>query len=85
MPDQSRLITSVYIDFDLLALAFQADTLSGRDFVSFAFARASSFSASPIASLIESIFANFVFKSTATRLRFFGPLRSLNCDCKLYI
>src|SRR6266702_6495241 len=70
-PDQSRLITSVYVDFDILALAFRADTLSSRDFVSFAFACAFSFSASPIASLIESIFANFVFKSMATRLYFF--------------
>jgi len=73
MPNQSRLTTSVYIDFDILALAFQADTLSGRDFVSFAFIYASSFSASPIASLIESTFVNFVFKSTATCLHFFGP------------
>jgi hypothetical protein len=61
------------MDFDILALAFRADTLSGRDFVSFTFARASSFSALPIASLIKSTFTSFIFGSTATRLRFLGP------------
>ena len=76
-PDQSRLITSVYIDFNILAFAFRADTLWGLGFVSFAFTRA--------ASLIESTFANFVFRSTATLLRLSRPLRSSSCDCKLYI
>ena len=41
--------------------------------------------ASPIASLIKSIFINFVFRSIATRLCFFRPLRSLSSDYKLYI
>ena len=61
------------MDFDKLALAFQADTLSGHDFVSFAFTYAFSFFASPIASLIESTFKNFVFGFIAPTYVFLGP------------
>jgi hypothetical protein len=73
------------MDFNILALAFRADTLLGRNFVSFTFTRISSFSTLPIASLIKSTFINFVFRSIATHLCFFRPLRSLSYDCKLYI
>ena len=68
-----------------MALAFWADALWGRDITSFASIYASSFSTLSITFLIESTFINFVFGSTATFLRFFGPLRSLSCDYKLYI